>query len=203
MNLKNNTLKQAVCQLLPIFVFCLLYFSLMGCKALQVLATSQEWSENYTLMAGTTCNDPAMIDGNLETIGETKYLEGASKQSVRGYMGPSEGVVILPEPKSVNKLVIHSQNLQAFDLFALETNGNWKHVQEVKNMTERQLTLNLRIPVYTSGLKIRVEKTSDDDALRRQNIQKIRGVSMFSGHTKALAKISEIEIYGFVQSPVE
>ena len=116
---------------------------------------------------------------------------------------PSEGVVILPEPKSVNKLVIHSQNLQAFDLFALETNGNWKHVQEVKNMTERQLTLNLRIPVYTSGLKIRVEKTSDDDALRRQNIQKIRGVSMFSGHTKALAKISEIEIYGFVQSPVE
>ncbi len=191
-----------------IFVFSLLSssfccFFVTGCQALKILSTSQQWSENYVLMAGTTSNDPAMIDGNLETIGETKYIESTSKQTVRSFMVPSEGIVMLAQPKSIKKIIIHSQNLKSFDLFALENNGNWKHIQEVKSMVSRPFNLILRVPVYTAGLKIRVVKTSDDDALRRQNIQKIQGVSMFSGHTKALAKINEIEVYGFVESVVQ
>ncbi len=196
-----------ICQFLSVslvlFFSGLLWFSLTGCQVLKILSTSQKWSENYVLNSGTTSNDPAMIDGNLETIGETKYIESTSKQTVRGFMVPSEGIVMLPKPKTIKKIIIHSQNLQSFDLFILESNGNWKHTKEVKNIIQRPYNLILNVPIYTAGLKIRVNKTSDDDALRRQNVRKIQGVSMFSGHTKALAKINEIEAYGFVESVVQ
>ena len=196
-----------ICQFLSVslvlFFSGLLWFSLTGCQVLKILSTSQKWSENYVLTSGTTSNDPAMIDGNLETIGETKYIESTSKQTVRGFMVPSEGIVMLPKPKSIKKIIIHSQNLQSFDLFILESNGNWKHTKEVKNIIQRPYNLILNVPIYTAGLKIRVNKTSDDDALRRQNVRKIQGVSMFSGYTKALAKINEIEAYGFVESVVQ
>ena len=110
-----------ICQFLSVslvlFFSGLLWFSLTGCQVLKILSTSQKWSENNVLTSGTTSNDPAMIDGNLETIGETKYIESTSKQTVRGFMVPSEGIVMLPKPKSIKKIIIHSQNLQSFDLF--------------------------------------------------------------------------------------
>ena len=47
--------------------------TLTGCSA---LFSSQEWSENYTLMEGTRATSPQMIDGSLNTIGETAFPAG-------------------------------------------------------------------------------------------------------------------------------
>ena len=52
-------------------------------------------------------------------------------------------------------------------------------------------------PVRTTGVKIRIRRTSDDAALRQKNTQRVRGWRIYTGHVKAPAKIAEIELYGF------
>ena len=43
-----------------------------------------------------------------------------------------------------------------------------------------------------------MRRTSADSALRRKNVQRVGGWRLYSGKTRALAKIAEIELYGFV-----
>ena len=75
-----------------------------GCKALQNFSARQEWSSNYALMEGAQANDPAIIDGDLKTVGQTQYVESSMSgednyvRTMATYAAPSEAVVILPEP---------------------------------------------------------------------------------------------------------
>ncbi len=41
-----------------------------GCKALQNFSAGQEWSSNYALMERTQANVPAIMDGDLKTVGQ-------------------------------------------------------------------------------------------------------------------------------------
>ena len=45
---------------------------ILGCSVGQTILSKQEWSENYTQTAGVTSTSPQMIDGNLQTVGETE-----------------------------------------------------------------------------------------------------------------------------------
>ncbi len=44
---------------------------ILGCSVGQTIFSKQEWSENYAQMDGATSTSPQMIDGNLQTVGET------------------------------------------------------------------------------------------------------------------------------------
>ena len=174
--------------------------SSVGCSAFLRLSAEQNWSKNFVLAEGVRANDPAIIDGNLRTLGQSQYVESAG-DVVLSAGSQSESVITLPEPKSIHRIVIHSSNLQAFDVWVTDSQGRWEKIKEIQS-TKKKKVIDLRLnrTVYTSGIKIRVRRTSDDAAQRRKNVQNVRGWRVFSGKTNAPAKIGEIELYGFVSA---
>ena len=175
-----------------VFAAMLIIVSISGC-----IAAKQTWSSNFSLADGVSSNDPAIIDGNVKTIGQSQYVE-ATGDAIKNMEAQSESIVLLPEPKSIHRVVIHSSNLQAFDIWITDSQGRWEKVKEVQSNKKKIIDLRLNRTVYTSGVKVRVRRTSDDATMRRKNVRNVRGWVMYSGNTNAPAKIAEIELYGFV-----
>ena len=171
--------------------------SLTGCAGISV---KQAWSSNFALADGTTANDPAIIDGNVATLGQSQYVE-ATGDAIMGMEAQSEAVILLPEPKSIHRVVIRSPNLLAFDIWITDAQGRWEKIKEVQSNKKKIIDLRLNRTVYTSGVKVRVRRTSDDATLRRKNVRNVRGWITYSGNTNAPAKIAEVELYGFVSEP--
>ena len=189
--------------LLTFVVFMVLM--VFGCKALQNFSAGQEWSSNYALMEGTQANDPAIIDGDLITVGQTQYVESSMSgednyiRTMATYAAPSEAVVILPEPKAIHRVVIHSTNIiQMLDIWVTDSNGKWEKIKEVKSNKENKIDIRLTRTVHTAGIRARIRRTADDAALRRKNVRRGFGFRQIGGKTKAQAKIAEFELYGFV-----
>ena len=171
--------------------------SFYGCTAAPAFIADQTWSENYALMEGVQANDPAIVDGDLKTIGQSQYAE-ASSDTVQSHHASSESVIFLPDPQSIHRIVMHSSNVKAFDIWVTDNQGRWGRIKEIKSVEQEVIDVRLNRAVHTSGVKIRIRRTSDDAELRQKNIQRVRGWRVYSGHVKAPAKISEIELYGFI-----
>lgn len=180
-------------------VSIVLLFSLMllcyGCTL------GQQWSENYARLPGATANDPGIIDGRLETVGQSRRKKGSG--DFRTDLGvPSEATVFLPVEKSLYRIVIHSPNLEEFTLMALNSQGEWDKIHEARGNTQKILDIRLRKVVKTTGVKLVVRGTTDDAALKRDNVkggknQRGQYVTYVSGPITALAKIAEFELYGY------
>ena len=168
-----------------------------GCLGLQGFSAEQQWSSNFVLVEGVRANDPAIIDGNVRTVGQSQYVESTGDM-ITSYSSQSESIITLPDPKSIHRVIIHSPNLQAFDIWTTDSQGRWEKIKEVESNKKKIIDIRLNRTVYTSGIKIRVRRTSDDAGQRRKNVQNIRGWRNYSGKINAPAKISEVELYGFV-----
>lgn len=182
---------------MTLFLIAVVMASSGGCASISV---KQAWSSNFALADGTTANDPAIIDGNVATLGQSQYVE-ATGDAIMGMEAQSEAVILLPEPKSIHRVVIRSPNLLAFDIWITDAQGRWEKIKEVQSNKKKIIDLRLNRTMYTSGVKVRVRRTSDDAALRRKNVRNVRGWITYSGNTNAPAKIAEIELYGFVSEP--
>lgn len=181
-------------------VMCLYY----GCNL------AQKWSENYALLPGVTASDPAIIDGKPETIGQSQRKK-RSGSLLTDLDIPSEAIIYLPEKKSVYRIVIHSTNLEAFELMAYNSRGEWDKIYDQRSNKEPTIDIRLKKVVTTTGIKLIVHRTTEDAARRRENVQ-IRRENVeikegqvrrgrlgyhITGPTTALAKIAEIELYGY------
>lgn len=190
------------CMLLPIF----LLMSFSSC------IVSQQWSENYALMDGTRSNDPSIIDGRLQTVGESQIIRKSGNLEVDLYL-PSESIVLLSEKKRINRVIIHSTNLSEFELLGRDANGGWSIINEHKGNHEPKFDITIRPPFETDAIKLVVRGTTDDGAQKRQNL-KIerenevtlsgrvrRGRPQYKvyGPLRATAKIAEIELYGYAE----
>ena len=171
--------------LLPI---CVYFFALLGCA----IVAKQEWSENYASVTGVRATNTRMIDGNIRTFGETAFREGS--QDSFGPAPTSQAVVMLPERKVIRRVVIHSDNLKKFTVYADRGTEDWEIVKEVNNVTSSPIDLSVNAPFPTDKIRIRVLGTTDDAALRRG--QRRRNF-WASGNRRAPAKIYEIELYGY------
>ena len=132
-----------------------------GCAGLQGFSAEQQWSNNYALADGARANDPAIIDGNVRTVGQSQYVESTGDM-VMSFGSQSESIITLPEPKSLHRVVIHSSNLQAFDVWTTDSQGRWEKIKEVESNKKKIIDLRFNRTVFTSGVKIRVRRTSDD-----------------------------------------
>jgi mannose/fructose/N-acetylgalactosamine-specific phosphotransferase system component IIB len=180
-----------------IYLFLVLsVISSYGCTAAPAFIADQTWSENFALVEGVQANDPAIVDGDLKTIGQSQYAE-ASSDLVQSHHASSESVIFLPDPQSIHRIVMHSSNVEAFDIWVADNQGRWGRIKEIKSVEQEVIDVRLNRAVRTSGVKIRIRRTSDDAELRQKNIQRVRGWRVYTGHVKAPAKISEIELYGF------
>lgn len=170
----------------------------------------QEWSENYALLPGVTASDPAFIDDNLETIGQSQRKKGSGSAGTD--LGiPSEAIIHLPEKKSIYRIVIHSKNLEEFEVHAFNSRGEWDKIHDRRSNKDLIIDIRLNRVVITSGIKVVVRRTTEDAARKRENVQ-IRRENMqtpdggirrgryriyITGPTTALANIAEIELYGY------
>ncbi len=181
-------------------LMCLYY----GCNL------AQQWSENYALLPGVTASDPAIIDGNPETIGQSQRKKG-SGSALTDLDIPSEAIIYLPAKQSVYRIVIHSTNLEEFELMAYNSRGEWDKIYDKRSSKAPIIDIRLTTAVTTTGIKLVVHRTTEDAARRRENVQ-IRRENVeikegqvrrgrlsyhITGPTTALAKIAEIELYGY------
>ncbi len=189
-------------------IYILLLFGLTclysGCSI------GQQWSENYTLQSGVTASDPALIDGKPETVGQSQRKKG-SGSALTDLDIPSEAIIHLPEKRSIYRIVIHSTNLEEFELQAFDSLGEWQKIYDRRTNKERVIDIRLNKVVTTTGIKLLVRGTTDDAAQRRENLKlkrenvetsegkRRRGRYLYhlTGPTTALAKIAEIELYGY------
>lgn len=184
-------------------LMCLCYGCVIG----------QKWTQNYTLSPGVTASDPALIDNDLETVGQSQRKKG-SGSAITDLEIPSEAIIHLPEKKSVYRIIIHATNLEEFEVQAFNSRGEWDKIYDRRKNKERIIDIRLSKVVTTAGIKVVVRRTTEDAALRRKNIQldrentetadglrRGRYVYHLKGPTTALAKIAEIELYGYATAP--
>ena len=170
----------------------------------------QEWSENYALLPGVTASDPAFIDADPQTIGQSQRKKRSGSAGTDLDI-PSEAVVHLPEKKSIYRIVIHSSNLEEFELHAYNSRGDWDKIYDQRSNKNPIIDIRFNRVVTTTGIKIVVRRTTDDAARKRENVQIRRenaqtpdgGIRrgrlriFITGPTTALAQIAEIELYGY------
>lgn len=185
---------------------CITFFALFafivilsGCAA---LFSEQEWSENYALLEGTQATSPQMIDGKLNTIGETTFPAGS--QGFIGANPASQVVITLPEKKVIRRIVVHSDNLTEFDIFAdkgsIAVDADWQLIKDVKSVKSSPIKISLLIPFPTDRIRLRVLGTKDDALLSRQERARSAGRGWNVGSRRAVGKIREIELYGYKTS---
>lgn len=173
---------------------------------------SQQWSENYAQMDGSRSNDPLIIDGLLQTVGQSQIIRKSGNLEVDLYI-PSESIVLLSEQKTIHRVVIHSSNLKEFELMARDSTGGWKIIQEHKGKHKPIFELSINPSYTTDAIKLVVRATTDDGAQKRKNlkvdrenevtlsgkVRRGRYVYKVSGPLKAPAKIAEIQLFGFAE----
>ncbi len=180
------------------FFFFFTCFSgmLIGCST---LFSEQEWSENYAVMEGVRSSSPQMIDGKLNTIGETTFPQGS--QNFYGSSASSEVVITLPEKKIIRRIVVHSDNLTEFAIYAdkgtLVTEADWQLIKDIKSVKNRPIQISLLIPFPTERLRLKVLGTKDDALLNRRQRARSGGRFYGTGNRRAPGKIREIELYGY------
>ncbi len=173
---------------LGLLFICLYSLSLFGCA----IVAKQEWSDNYASVEGVRATNARMIDGNIRTFGESAFREGS--QDGFGPAPTSQAIVMLPERKVIRRVVIHSDNLKKFTVYADKGSENWEVIKEVNNVTSNPIDLSVTAPFPTDKIRVRVLGTTDDASLRRG--QRRRNF-WASGNRRAPAKIYEIELYGY------
>ena len=141
-------------------LMCLYY----GCNL------AQQWSENYALLPGVTASDPAIIDGKPETIGQSQRKKG-SGSGIIDLNIPSEAIIYLPEKKSLYRIVIHSTNLEEFEVMAYNSRGEWDKIYDQRSNKAPIIDIRLNKVVMTTGIKLVVHRTTEDAARRRENVQ--------------------------------
>jgi hypothetical protein len=177
-------------------LFCLVSVILAGCAA---LFSEQEWSENYALMEGVQSTSPQIIDGKLNTIGETTFPAGS--QGFIGANPASQVLITLPEKKTIRRIVIHSDNLSEFNIYAdkgsIAVDADWQLIKDVRSVKENPIKISLLIPFPTDRIRLRVLGTKDDALLSRQERARSGGRGWNIGSRRAVGKIREIELYGY------
>ena len=179
-------------------LFILICFSIVmiGCSA---LFSEQEWSENYALMEGVQSTVPQAVDGKINTVGETTFP--ASSEGMMGANSASQVVITLPEKKIIRRIVIHSDNLSQFDIYAnkgsITANEDWQLIKDVKSVKENPIKVSVLVPFPTDRIRLRVLGTKDDALLNRQRRARSGGFRGWDSNRRAAAKIREIELYGY------
>jgi len=174
-------------------VILLLVIFMSSCAGLtsQKLFKEQRWSENYALADGVQSTSPEMIDGDLNTIGKAPFpvRENTGEPSLH-----AEVLITLPQKKTINKIVIHSDDLQDFRVLAyagtVGGQDDWKLIKEFTNNKQKEIVI--RTSIQTDRILVRVRG--------KLPLESTKSVRVLGGimRTRTLLEpeIKEIELYG-------
>jgi hypothetical protein len=180
----------------------------VGCH---ILLAEQEWSENYALLEGVNASSPQMIDGNLNTVGETETI---GHRHIYGSSWGSAVSIKLPEKKDIRRIVIHSENIKKLNIYADKggtalSETDWHLIKEIKSVKSNPIVISLSYTFPTDHLRIVVTDLTDEAANRRkEKAAYYQGTTPMESelygfvgsrrfYSSYQARISEIEIYGY------
>ena len=129
----------------------LFFLYLTSCK----LILEQEWGPNLAQEA--TSLEPNLIDGNLGTKAAIP-LRLTDLHKLSGYP-PAEIVIQLKSVKEIRRIIVHSQDLKDFQIWAYNgTEGNWQPIALMKSHQPPSSTV--KVKVKTDRIKIKVNNIS-------------------------------------------
>ena len=199
-----------------LFFYCLILIS--GCSSKFSPMFTESWSENLALASnGTKAIPPEINDGKMDTFGVTQ-------------MPNREYTLILPEEKEINRIVIYSGNVVAYNIYCWNSKDKkWVSVGSMGPNAGRQkaysdkykMTIprfDHRIKFKTDRIKLIVSRAESDGVMttrtpakndriinqRTEYIQMGRDrvrVDLYDVFTYGNATIREIELYTHVQKP--
>jgi hypothetical protein len=163
-----------------IILFAVLLSFSAGCSTLFV---SQQLSENYAAMPGVKCDAPEAIDRDLNSISNSTRIH-----------------IILPEKKSIRKIIIYSPNISNFILYeSIGGDGEWRVIKSVKgnNLTK----IEIPTQITTDAIRMFITDTRTAKFAEPGELKDTDGnVNLFSRQVDASPQIQEIELYGLVNS---
>ncbi len=167
--------------LMLLFCFCVLT---AGCSA---LLSQQEWSENYALLDGVHSTNIQMTDGDLNTVGTT----GSSDTSGNRVGNPSsspEVIITLPEKKVIRRIVIHSDNIKKFNIYADKggsalSKTDWQLIKEEKSVKSGPIVVPVLYAYPTDKIRLVILGTTDDGALTRRETARDISKSLLSSQS--------------------
>jgi hypothetical protein len=166
---------------------------------------SNQWGENFALASyGAAANAPAINDGNLDTVGVVRSVEGERVFTLK-----------FNEVKPVNKIIIHNKNLYRFNVDYLNPEtGEWVTFHEVRQRRDigkerYQAKYEIdRLNFQTNAIRIFVLRTVDDSVTSTGSVNpddkvmnQVRGshggryVEYYRVLNPSAASIREIEVY--------
>lgn len=202
--------------------FCflsLLFFILIFTVGCHILISEQEWSDNYALLDGTLSTNPEMIDGDFNTVGESRSSTGPG--NLYGSSNATEVIVTLPEKKIIRKIVIHSDNINKFAIYAdrggtVHSDTDWQLVKEIKSVKSHPVEVPYMDILPTARFRIVVLDVKDDATLyrkakaefitemdrydREQQNYRYNSERRVYFRNRYPARISEIEFFGYKSS---
>ena len=160
------------------------------------LLKEQQWSENYALADGVQSTAPEMIDGDINTIGKMPFPESVyGGKTVVGAFPNAEVIISLPLKKAIKKIVIYSDDLQDFKVFAsVGTVGgkeDWKLIKEFINNEQKEI--EIRTSFMTD--KILVRARGKAPLASTESVRVLGGV--ITQRKIMEPEVKEIELYGF------
>ena len=150
--------------LILLFCFCVLT---AGCSA---LLSQQEWSENYVLLDGVHSTNTQMTDGDLNTVGITDTSD-ISRTRVGTPSSSPEVVITLPEKKVIRRIVIHSDNIKKFNIYADKggsalSKTDWQLIKEEESVSSGPIVVPVLHTFPTDKVRLVILGTIDDGALK-------------------------------------
>ncbi len=160
---------------LMILVFCVCVLT-AGCSA---LLSQQEWSDNYALLDGVHSTNIQMTDGDLNTVGVTGSSDVPRNRVGRNSSSSPEVIITLPEKKVIRRIVIHSDNIKKFNIYADKggsalSKTDWQLIKEEKSVKSGPIVVPVLYAYPTDKIRIVVLGTTDDGAMTRREVA--RGV---------------------------
>lgn len=179
-------------------ILVLLIATVTSCSMLssKQLLKEQQWSENYALSDGVQSTSPEMIDGDMETSGKMLFPESVyGGKAIVGAFPNAEVTIKLPEKKSISKIVIYSDDLEDFNVYAsIGTMGgkeDWKLLKEFIKNKDKEIII--RTSVLTDKILIRAK-----GKMPLESTESVRVLGGVVRQRKVIEpEIKEIELYGF------
>lgn len=194
----NLGVKRIMKGILLVIIPISLIATMNSCSVLssKQLLKEQQWSENYALADGVKSTSPEMIDGDMNTSGKMLFPESVyGGRAIVGAFPNAEVTITLPEKKSISKIVIYSDDLEDFNVYASvgTTAGkeDWKLLKEFTKNKDKEIVI--RTSVLTDKILIRAK-----GKMPLESTESVRVLGGVVRQRKVLEpEIKEIELYGF------
>ncbi len=167
--------------------------SAIGCLS----SSSVKWSENIALYAES--RDSKLNDANINSVGETgPFISTAKDQKSEEQADKfSQALLEWKKPQQIQRVIIKANpgDLEFFEIQYQDDQENWQTLQSVKNNVKEEYKFELKQPITTYKLRLKVPQKWASRQIKGQKRSKLMAGRFGGAQSLTYKKIREIEVY--------